>query len=151
MVPGAICPTFDLQIFDSELCDVVKAVYCSVRGSATSDFYDTIWAAEDAAKNADWSASRCPLEDETCLLEAADQAKLLDLKSQDPSLKICSCCSNFLPLRSFPKELRSKPSNFQVNGDMCTACGGLSVARLPSLGLHWCLPCLESALVLQSG
>ena len=62
MVSGAICPTFDLQIFDSELCDVVKAAYYSVRGSATSDFYDAIWAAEDAAKAADRSASGCPLE-----------------------------------------------------------------------------------------
>ena len=37
------------------------------------------------------SASGCPLEDEPRVLEAAaDQARLLALNSQDPSLKICS-------------------------------------------------------------
>ena len=49
-VPSKIGPAFDLQVFDSELCDVVKAAYCSVRGSATSDLYDTIWAAENNRK-----------------------------------------------------------------------------------------------------
>ena len=47
MVPGAIGPSSDLQAFDLELCGVVEAAYCHVRGSASSDFYDTLWAAED--------------------------------------------------------------------------------------------------------
>ena len=123
MVPGAIGPSSDLQAFDLELCDVVEAAYCHVRGSASSDFYDTLWAAEDAAKTADWSVSGCPLEDERRISQAADQRRLTFLQSQDPNLKICCCCVSFLPLLSFPKRFRSKPSCFQANGDMCTACG----------------------------